>query len=149
VRDDILARLSERVRYYSLAQHVGDSWLETQNRSELGWLLERLLSNHLHSASTWDRHAFVDLVIPLTLELSEDGIAVLSGVAMWRGQAGAFLDPLDATFELSSDSISVRGYSLRFGDAERGLGAMKYERTVAPIPARPPLMWCFEFREVR
>jgi hypothetical protein len=148
VVDVILERLSERARYYSLARSSGDALLEEQNRIEFSALVESLLTTHLQGATAWDRGAWVEAVFPVEVAASDANVVVW-GVAVWRGHAGAFLDPLLAAFELTPDCMSVQAYSLRFGDAERGLGTVRYDRRAMSGTPPRPVRWCFEFSEVR
>lgn len=144
----LLDRLSERVQYFSLARSVGDPWLEEQNRIELCSLVETLLGIHLRSAPGWETSAWVDNVISLTIDMSTTGTVMLSGGAVWRRESGWFLDPVMASFELSADLASVRTYALQFGDAETGLGAVRYQPS-ASMRGALPTRWHFVFQESR
>jgi hypothetical protein len=145
--EDILASLTARIHHHRLARRADDLWIEERNRAELGSLVEALLAAHLRRATGWSPGAWIDMVVPGTLDVSETGVAVVSGAAVWCGDAGWFLEPLAARFELSSDGRSVRTYELRFGDAELGLGAMRHQPLAPPSLRTLPERWCFVFEQ--
>lgn len=146
--EQILDTLSERVRYFTLARRVDDLWIEERNRAEVCTLVERLLGAHLRATREWDSSAWVEAIVLDGLEVSDAGVAALAGAAIWCGRDGWFLDPLAARFELSADRQWVSSYVVRFGDAELGLGAMRYR---GPKPAAGPLpsRWRFVFEDSR
>jgi hypothetical protein len=146
--EHLLDRLSERVQYFSLARSAGDLWLEEQNRIELCSLVETLLGIHLRRAPGWETSAWVDSVNAIAVDMSKTGTVVLSGAAVWRGETGWFLDPVMASFELSADLVSIRTYALQFGDAESGLGTVRYQPR-SSVRAGSPTRWSFVFRESR
>lgn len=147
-RQPILERLSERARYYCLAQSAGDALLEEQNRIELSSLLESLLEAHLRDATGWEAGAWVETVVSVTVDVAE-GEVVLAGAAVWHGSAGWFLEPLRVRAELSSGFTSVHTYALQFGDAERGLGSVSYQPGAMASRRALPAAWCFVFRDSR
>ena len=146
--EQILQNLSERVRYYELAQRAGDALLEDLNRLEVGALAESLLGTHLRESPQWDEAAWVDSLIGVRLDVTERGVAALSGAAVWRGPRGWFVDPFVARFEFSTDLLSIRTYELQFGDAASGLGSVRYGPDVLSARALP-VRWCFVFQESR
>ena len=146
--EQILESLSERVRYYGLARSAGDALLEDLNRLEVSALVESLLGTHLRQSPQWDEAAWVDSLTDVRLDVSERGVAAFSGAAVWRGRDGWFLDPFVARFEFSSDLISIQTYALQFGDAESGLGSLRYRPDASSARAQP-VRWCFVFQESR
>jgi hypothetical protein len=149
VSEDILDSLITRIRHYRLARRVDDLWIEERNRVELGSLVEALLAAHLRGASGWSTGAWIDTVVTSTLDVSETGVAELSGTAVCCGDRGWFLEPLAARFELSDNGSAVRTYALRFGDAELGLGAMPHQPNRRPSLRALPARWCFVFEQMR
>lgn len=147
--EHILDGLSIRIRHYSLARTVDDVWLEETNRSEVGSLVEALLAAHLRISREWDAHAWIQGVVLRSLDVSETGVAVWLGMAIWYGHEGWFLDPLAARFELSPDQTVIRNYLIQFGDAETGLGTVRYEPSAKPRLGGLPVRWRFVFPEPR
>ena len=145
----ILDTLSERVRYFTLARRVDDLWLEERNRAEVCSLMERLLGAHLRTAPEWESGAWVEAIVLNGLDVSDAGVAVLVGAAIWRGRDGWFVDPLAARFDLSPDRQWVSSYVVRFGDAERGLGGIRYRADSKPSAGPLPSRWSFVFEQSR
>jgi hypothetical protein len=145
----ILDTLSERVRYFILARRVDDLWLEDRNRAEVSSLVERLLVAHLRTTPEWDQGAWVEAIVLNGLDVSDTGVAALVGAAIWRGRDGWFVDPLAARFDLSPDRQWVISYVVRFGDAERGLGGIRYRADSKPFAGPLPSRWSFVFEESR
>jgi hypothetical protein len=148
-RDQILDTLSERVRYFTLARRVDDLWLEERNRTEVCALVERLLAAHLRASAEWDAEAWVEGIVLEGLDVSDAGVAALTGGAVWCGRGGWFVDPVAARFELSPDRQWVISYVVQFGDAELGLGATRYRAEVRRLPERRPARWRFVFEDSR
>ena len=143
--EDILEHLSARIRHYSLARTVDDLWLEETNRTEVGSLIEALLADHLRSSNDWDAHAWVQGLVLRSLDVSEAGVALWSGMAIWHGHEGWFIDPLSARFALSPDRTTIEDYLIQFGDADIGLGMIRYEPSAKPRLAAAPVQWRFIF----
>lgn len=147
--EQILDTLSERVRYFTLARRVDDLWLEERNRTEVGALVERLLAAHLRTNSDWDNEAWVEAIVLDGLDVSDAGVAALTGGAVWCGRDGWFVEPVAARFELSPDRQWVASYVVQFGDAELGLGATRYHAEAKRLPERRPARWRFVFEASR
>ena len=145
----ILTTLSERVRYFTLARRVDDLLIEERNRTEVCSLVERLLGAHLRATPDWDSGAWVETIVLNSIDVSDDGVAAIAGAAVWRGRQGWFLDPLAARFELSRDRQWVSSYVMQFGDAELGLGGIRYRADAKPMTGPPPSRWRFVFEESR
>ena len=124
---ELFDALSLRVRHHEMARASGDLWLEERNLTELCSVIEVLLGAHLRASDDWDTTSWVQAVLPVTMEISDSGVAVLSGRVVWRSGRGWFLDPLSARLELSSTGASLREYTIGFGDADAGLGSLTYE----------------------
>ena len=145
----ILDTLSERVRYFTLARRVDDVWIEERTRAEVCALVERLLGAHLRATPDWDSGAWVETIVLDAVDVSDDGVAAITGAAIWRGREGWFLDPLAARFELSEDRQWVSSYVVQFGDAELGLGGSRYHAGKKLVTGPLPSRWRFVFEESR
>jgi hypothetical protein len=143
--DQLLALLPDRVRAYQAAVTSGDLAAEEGRRIDLCSVFEHLLGAHLPGCREWESGAWVDGVVPGTLEVTDPGVLSVAGLAVWSGPRGWFLDPFAARTELSQQGEWVQAYSLRFGDAEFGFGKFPYAPYSKHCFDPAPRSWLFAF----
>ncbi len=141
--DRLLSMLPEHVCSYSDALVANDLPAEELSRREICSIIEYLLGVHLDGCKGWVG-SLVDGVLPASLTISDSAVVVI-GLAVWYSNRESFLDPVVARVELSPDRKSVWTYSLRFGDAEAGLGKFPYVLHSKNLYRPPPEQWCFVF----
>jgi hypothetical protein len=137
--------LPEHVRAYRSAVAADDQTAESQSRVQVCSVLESSLDDHLRGRTGWDPGSWVDGVLPATFEALGSGFVTVAGAAVWSKKRDWFLDPLHAQVELSADGAAVRHYSLRFGDADTGLGKFQYRPYSKDLYRSLPGRWLFTF----
>jgi hypothetical protein len=143
--DRLLALLPDRVRAYQAAVASDDLAAEERSRIDLCSVFEYLLGAHLGGSREWEPGAWVDGVLPGTLDMTEPGVVSVAGLAVWRGRRGWFLDPFAGRAELAACGSSVQACSLRFGDAGCGFGKFPYVPYSKHRFDPPPTSWLFAF----
>lgn len=142
-----LTLLPDRIRAYRLAAGSDNLTDEEETRVKLCAVFERLLSAHLQGwGGRWPAGAWVDGALPGPIDLSEPDAISLSGLIVWCGPGNRwFLDPFACRVDLWDDAESVRAYSLRFGDADKGLRKFTTKSSSKHCYDPPPKAWLFAF----
>src|SRR5262245_27984925 len=83
--DQILELLPQRARAYRAAVISEDLLTEERCRIDLCSVFEYLLEVRLGRCHAWELVAWVDGVLPGTLDISESGVVSVAGQIVWSG----------------------------------------------------------------
>jgi hypothetical protein len=150
---DLESKLAGFVRSYVVVASRGDS---SQEEEALRWVccgLEWLLGGLLQASDGWN--GWVDGILPAT-DMLPDSIRVIStvevsvrGRALWGEHAGPFwIEPFLGSVQVSDASDSIVSYELKFGDADRGLGKVPFDKHLRRPDWFFPENWLFTFSRV-
>jgi hypothetical protein len=148
---DLESKVAGFVRSYIRVSRGGDS---SEEQEALRWAyagLERLLGELLQGSKGWT--GWVDGILPAT-DMFPDALKVISpveltvrGCAIWgeRSQGPFWIEPFLGSVRISENTDAILGYSLKFGDATRGLATVPYGKHLRRPDWFFPVEWLFAF----
>lgn len=139
-------KLADEVRSYLLVHGRGDEAEEIQLRSVCSGIA-RLLGRLLDSEERWNRYYWVDAILPTSVTVPLPGELNIQGLVIWgdRGTTQQWWEPFAATMRVYASPDTVLGYQMMFGNAQLGLGKVRYNTHPRGWNWAPPESWLFVF----
>ncbi|WP_329109938.1 hypothetical protein OG792_13900 [Micromonospora sp. NBC_01699] len=138
--DDLRAELAVGVRaYLSMIDRNSAVGQERLQRvcAQLEWFLNGLLRDH----PGWTRHRYVDGLLPESVTVTPPLGIQVRAMMIWGKGRSQWAEPFLGALGVAATADRIESYTLRFGDAEQGLGQVPFR----PRRRRPadPARWLF------
>lgn len=104
--------------------------------------LEGVLMDCLEACETWNGHGVTDGLVAHKTVIVDNTVEVRGQMSAFKGKRGFSVEPFEAIITLDETRTLVESAVIRYGDAERGIGAV--EQGEPPINPRSVTFWLYE-----